>query len=438
MPSRCAPISVGRYGARSCCQLAMTTLTDTSLSPPEFSYRPDLASAATSRDLRTAARHRWFYFPHSYSYRLVETVLDHWELPDNGVVADNFSGSGTTLLTARDRSRTVVGFDLSPLSVTVGSAKVAAYNESALKRAYRKICGGALGAVPDVPTRLTRAYTDAELREIFALLRPISSLQRVTRRFYVVALLSALRGFSRAVPDGGWFRWKDWPDRSLEIRDAFKNAVSGMTADVQQLNWSEAEATASVRLADARRLPLGPSCVDGLITSPPYANRHDYSRVFHIELLLLGESEQAVTKLRHRSIRSHVEARLPRGFMRRLESYVPPNLLKQTLGKLPADADKRVERFLNGYFEDLYLSLLEVARVLRPGGRAAYVVGNVRHAGVMVPVDLITADLAAQAGLAAEQIWVVRERGNAAQQMGRYGRQSSRESVVLLSGQTEA
>ena len=410
----------------------MTTDTETSTAPPGFSRRPDLAGAATSRDLRDAPRHRWFYFPHSYSYRLVDAILNHWNLPATGVVMDSFSGSATTLLAARNRGLASQGFDLSPLSVTVGAAKVASYSELALERARRKVLTAPIGDSPEVPQRLSRAFSDAELQEIFTLFRPIGKLRHATRAFFMVALLATIRDFSRAVPDGGWFRWQEWPDRSAEVRDAFEATVSAMMADVGKLNWSEDDSRASVQRADARKLPVDASSADAFITSPPYANRHDYSRVFHIELLLLGEAESDVTKLRHRSIRSHVEARVPSRSVRKLAGYEKPDLLEDTLQSLPADADIRIERFLTGYFEDIYLSLVEIARSLRPSGRAAYVIGNVRHAGVMVPVDEITAELATQAGLDFEAAWVIRERGNAAQQMGRYGRQPSRESVVLL------
>ena len=88
---------------------------------------------------------------------------------------------------------------------------------------------------------------------------------------------------------------------------------------------------------------------------------------------------------------------------------------------------------VRGYFEDMFLSLQEVSRVLRPGGRAALVVGNVRHAGMMVPVDEVLANLAMQVGLDFDTAWVMRLRGNSAQQMGRYGKEPSRESVVLFS-----
>ena len=102
------------------------------------------------------------------------------------------------------------------------------------------------------------------------------------------------------------------------------------------------------------------------------------------------------------------------------------------LDELPVQADSRIKRMLCGYFEDLFLSLQEVWRILRPSGRVAYVLGNVRHAGVMVPVDEIAVSIAAQMGFALDTAWVLRLRGNSAQQMGQHGRHPARETVLLL------
>ena len=92
----------------------MTVAVDTSTAPLGFSRRPDLAATATSQDLQFAPRHRWFYFPHSYSYRLVDTILNHWDFPHNGILADNFSGSGTTLLAARQERLDSLWDSISP------------------------------------------------------------------------------------------------------------------------------------------------------------------------------------------------------------------------------------------------------------------------------------------------------------------------------------
>ena len=400
--------------------------------PSRFEYRLDLAGAATAKELKTSPRHRWFYFPHSFSHRLIDEALALWDLPQDGILADNFAGAGTTLLAARQSGLSAEGFDLSPLAVDVANAKITCYDPNQLRRGLQTVLNANLKDVPQVPVRLSKAFTKEELREIYSLLAPIRKLRRRNRLFFLTALLWAVKDFCRAVPDGGWFRWQTWPNRSDEIRQAFIDRVACMLEDVQALNWTENVPPSRARLADARRLPLPDLSIDGLITSPPYANRHDYSRVFHIDLLLLGLAEPDVTKLRHGSIRSHVEAKGPDGYKRRLKSYSIPSALQVVLEKIPADADSRIVPLLNGYFEDIYLSLLEVGRVLKLGGRAAYVVGNVRHAGVMVPVDEILVELAPQIGLTFDAAWVLRLRGNSAQQMKQYGRQPSRETIVFF------
>lgn len=400
--------------------------------PPGFEYRLDLARAAPSRELKSAPRHRWFYFPHSYSHRLVHHILDYWAIPRGGRLADSFVGSGTTLLAARERGMSSVGFDLSPLAVTVANTKVARFDPEILQQGLHRILSGARREELEVPERLSKAFTKQELQEISGLMKVIRGLHPPARNFFLVALISTARTFSRAVPDGGWFRWGEWPDRSGEVRPAFEARAADMIADAQTLDWPEDAPPAEAYLGDARKLPLRSASVDGFITSPPYANRHDYSRVFHIDLLLLGLTEPEVTRLRYKSIRSHVEARRPDGYNHHLNGYRVPERLQIALSTLPADADPRVEPLLKGYFEDIYLSLREVGRALRQDGRAAYVVGNVRYAGVMVPVDEIVAELAPQAGLSFESAWVIRLRGNSAQQMGEYGRQPARESVVLM------
>ena len=55
------------------------------------------------------------------------------------------------------------------------------------------------------------------------------------------------------------------------------------------------------------------------------------------------------------------------------------------------------------------------------------------HAGVVVPVDKIIAEMTDQLGLVFDDGWVMRLRGNSAQQMGEFGKEPSRESVVLFS-----
>ena len=334
-----------------------------------------------------------------------------------------------------------VGYDLSPLAVMISNTKTGSYKAAQLKSKLSELlsetdCGE---KAANTPQRLERAFTKEELNEIHRIANHINPLSPNLKGFFMTSLLSTAREFSRAVPDGGWFRWKDWPDRSQEIKPAFRSNTANMIDDVMETDQGiKSKHLRKAKLADARKLPLMGQSIRGLITSPPYPNRHDYSRVFHIELLLMGSTEPEITNLRHSSLRSHVEAKRQKNYENRLRRYRKPQILENILTSLPEGTDRRIRPMLEGYFQDIFLSLQEVHRVLGTGGQAAYIVGNVRHSGVMVPVDEIIREIAPQAGLILHSAWVMRLRGNSAQQMGEFGREPSRESTLFLSKASDA
>jgi len=76
--------------------------------------------------------------------------------------------------------------------------------------------------------------------------------------------------------------------------------------------------------------------------------------------------------------------------------------------------------------------LLQLHQALKPGGWAAFVLGNSRWGGVVVPVDHLMAMLAEKAGFKVDKIMVTRLKGNSPQQMRKYGRIPVRESVVVI------
>ena len=152
---------------------------------------------ASSRDLQTTPRHRWFYFKHSYSFRLVERILDTWDLPQDAVLLDNFVGSGTTLLVARNRGFGAIGFDLSPLAVIISNAKTAAYSKVQLNDHLDDILSGQSAA--DHPShciqRLRDAFSDRELQELTSIFDSAWQQPEPSRGFFLLAALSTAYDF---------------------------------------------------------------------------------------------------------------------------------------------------------------------------------------------------------------------------------------------------
>ncbi len=386
----------------------------------------------TPRAAKHSERHRWFLFPHSFSGALVEALAEEWNLKQDDKILDPFAGSGTTLLSAKTLGIPCDGFDISPLSVLACNSKVRPYSKRVMEARW-KVLTEFLEERPSTalhrryPELVRNALPDGRLEILDLLWAAVKSMDwpDAQREFFELAILAIVPRLSHAVANGGWLRWTNQGMNAKRAADLLREQVSVMLSDLneepepQQDRWS-----ASV--ADARSLPATDGEYTAVISSPPYPNRHDYTRIFGVELMFAFQNWHENRALRYQSFHSHPEARPNRTAA---NGYQPPERLAEIVAKC---AEVRVRRMLEGYFLDMYLSLREVVRVCRDGGRVAYVVGNARYYGADLLVDEFTAEVGEQAGLRCDEIRAVRWRGNSAQQMGKYGRRASRESIVIF------
>ena len=377
--------------------------------------------------------HRWHLFAHSFTDDLVHALVDEWGLGGGDALLDPFAGAGTTLLAAKERGVPAAGYDLSPLAVLISNVKTRNVSRSRLDGIWRALTdsssqGQRRDITREYPALVRRALSNGHLEAFDGVSARIRELDcsSAEREFFRLALISIIPRFSRAVASGGWLRWTKGNSDGGSVEDAFRARAEMMMADVQELKPCDVGEGWTTRTADARTLPDSDDMYTAVITSPPYPNRHDYTRVFGVELMFDFLDWDENRALRYQSFHSHPEARPERPTAK---EYLPPGRLNRSIEHVK---DGRVRRMLRGYFLDMYLCLREVARVCRRGGRVAFVVGNARYDGKALLVDEFTAELGEQAGLACGEIRVVRWRGNSAQQMGRYGRTASRESIVMF------
>lgn len=397
-----------------------------------FRERSEWKAWITPRLTREREVCRWLVFPHSFAAEFVEAVLAEWAVGSDDRLLDPFVGSGTTLVAARERGVPATGFDLSPVAVLAARTKVAELSGSRLRDLWRALSepapsGRRRSTGRDYPDLVRRALPGGRLRRLDALMARIEGLDgdEAEQDFFRLALLGVIPEFSEAVADGGWLRWRRDGAAAEGVEEAFLERAEVMIGDLGSApvrgsgHWN-------ARRADAREIPERDGSFSVVITSPPYPNRHDYTRVFGIELLFAFLDEEANRALRRQTFHSHPEAKPRRGDTR---GYGAPEGLAERVARV---ADGRIRRMLDGYFLDLYLCLREVRRLCREGSPIAFVVGNVRYDGIPFPVDEYTAEVGETAGLECAEIRVVRRRGNSAQQMGRYGREAARESVVIF------
>ena len=389
--------------------------------------------------LRQRPVHRWFVFPHSFTDDVVCSLAQEWCLGEDDMLLDPFVGAGTTALAAKQLGIPAISFDLSPLATLVTQVKTSPYDADELERHWNRLRRRVKVRRPNGEARVyaelvRRALPGRKLATFHGAKAAIEDLDvpAETRAFFKLALLVQIAKFSNAVPTGGWLSWKPNRRSAARLPHELGKTVDSMIADLRCISRAP-KGKWSARVADARDLPLKDESCTAVITSPPYPNRHDYTRVFGVELMFGFLGWEETRELRYQTLHSHPEARPDRP---PADGYKEPTFITRAIRRVAKHEErKRIVAMLHGYFLDLFLSMKEVARVLKPGGHAAFVLGNAQYEGISIEVDKAAAVIGKRAGLECTEIRVVRERGNSAQQMKVLGRNPSRESVVVFEKQ---
>ena len=409
---------------------------------------------------------RWMKYKEGFSRTLVEQFVDEYEAT---AVLDPFAGIGTTVLVAAGRGKTATGIEIMPVGVLaangiaeaangVSKAALEAAGTSLLRRVVAKESAPPEFAFPHVgiteaafpePTELALA----KARQFIA-----STDHGGIRTLLNLACMAVLEQVSYTRKDGQYLRWDYRSGRTLRSRvhkgpvltleDAIGSRLFEMVQDIdilkQEYGYGYPEFMTGSCLELMHSLP--DSQFDMTITSPPYANRYDYTRTYALELAWLGYEQEEFSRLRQRMLSATVENKTKVEWLRRVYkdgpclldqafvTYESQGALHEVLGILKEHLDKlanrHVIRLLEGYFLEMAVIIAELGRVTRPGGIVIMVNDNVQYHGEEVPVDLILSDFAEQLGFTCETVWILPiSKGNSSQQMGRFGKRALRKCV---------
>lgn len=374
----------------------------------------------------------WYAFKHRFGSELVAKVLSMFGVSKGSTIFDPFCGGGTTLIKAKLDGYNAFGLDISPFSVFLSNVLTMPYDPNKLEKALKKISHkvNPQTEIPDVAI-LEKSFSDRTLKYIYSLRNSINTLNPPERNFFLFLLLSILNGISKAKKSGGFLRITSQKKAPINVvKKIFLGTAEKFIDEVKSFNYSSSSVKAI--LGDARDYPdeVKDKRYEAILTSPPYPNRHDYTRIYELELLVgFINNNQSLKSLRYETLRSHVEAKKKY----EVDDYVIPSLLEAKINQLRRRElnNTQIISTLYGYFEDMYLCLKEMAGVLKTGKYIGLVVSNVRFAGVIIPVDELLSKIGEQVGLKAQSIYVLRYRGNSSQQMLAYKREPTRESLIV-------
>jgi DNA modification methylase len=308
------------------------------------------------------------------------------------------------------------------------------------------------------------AYPEATRASIEQFLAAIEGESEKLRQVLFFALLCILESISFTRKDGQYLRWDHRSERRQGTRPfnkghipSFDEAmglklgqISSDLIEPQQIAsfFSRSIALGNMTLSYGSCLDVLPTLqtesYDGIVTSPPYCNRYDYTRTYALELALLGVNERELIELRQAMLSCTVENRSKDLIMHCANWMIPVRAaeehptLKSLLDYL--EEQKRlgelnnngIPRMVRGYFYEMSCVIAECFRTLKKGAPLIMVNDNVRYAGASVPVDLILSDIAEKIGFEVDKILVLpKGKGNSSQQMGAHGRDQLRKCVYV-------
>jgi hypothetical protein len=387
---------------------------------------------------RTLPIHSWFDYKQGYSPELIQKLVKDLEVPRGGSILDPFNGVGTTLLAADSIGMESVGFDVNPVAVLASEVKNRMYSKQDLERLQESLMefkGAKPKAIP-IPKykSLPRIYSDRELKDLLVI-RSFVGLQEETwvKNFFLLAFVSVVEPVSNRKKDGNGIKIAKNKKPIEDVFGYFSAKASAMIADLELVRPAGLGQTffGSI-LEDETFSKVQNKKFDAAIYSPPYANCFDYLEVYKMEMWMGGFVNEYSDFARYRgaSVRSHVNSSFSKVIQNRNEdvAIVVSALTGVTLW------NKNIPDMVAGYFDDMTGILRRIYDLLKPGGASAIVVANSSYQGLIVPTDLLLAEIAQGLGYKVEKIIKARAIRGSSQHMARKSMFEGlmRESIIIL------
>lgn len=352
----------------------------------------------SSREATTGV-HGLFRYSAKYLPQIARALLEVSAEPGD-LVLDPFMGSATTLVEAADLGIRSVGLDLNPLAVLVARAKGATISPAALVEAgARAIARARAGRNPALPEFRNRDYW-FHAKALVPLTRLRRALQKEPDPDLQAVLLTVYLSNVKACSNASSYHYKLTRSREPDpvigtgVYELFEKRVKkaaqrfGAGAPAAGL-FPDPRAPARVLFGDARVLPFRDGTFDAVVTHPPYSISFDFVRSFKLYLWWLDAAGDTVALDRAMvGNQRRCVGEPPRIGIKNIDDRV-----SEIFGK-----DARDGLAVAHFFADMDRSFQECHRVLKPGGKLAFYVGDSQARWVMLEAPGNLAALAERAG----------------------------------------
>ena len=380
-------------------------------------YFQDLVNFKTNK---ISPRHSWFEYKQGYAEKLVAYLIEKNNPPKDSYVLDPFTGVGTTNLVSQQLGYKSIGYDINPVAILASKVKTKHYPEALLRQIDKLIS-------KFTPTRYTKNVPVAKVisssfeEDVFKQLMYIKGFyesieDESIQNFLKLAYLSIIQRASIRIKDGNGIKLAKNKKKLDNVYIFFVDKVKQMLHDAKTNNFDQETIliNGSMTLKNDFN-KISDKNVGIVIFSPPYANCFDYCEVYKLEFWMGGfvQNYSDFDKYRSIALRSHVNSSFSHEFINK-------NSNVEIIADLISTHNvwnKNIPDMIRGYFDDMEEILKNMSKVMIKGARAYIVVANSGYRGVLVPTDLLLAEIAEKNGFQVNNIYIARKIRASSQQM---------------------
>ncbi len=429
------------------CRSAIRAIEDRYSYSDEIDYFSRLVNFSTAK---TEPFQRWVRYREGYSTVLVNELLSRSRInPNSHFVADPMVGSGSTIISAKKKGFDAFGVDVNPYCKVIVDAKLLSPSDEDLA-----VIQGFLTSLPEAYTHyngsnppLSDYFPPSNLINLLSLRDHILSVENQNAKQILLSCwFFILEVCSNRKKDGNGLATRPAPVN--DVISCFRETINEIITDYvrhplpkQSLSHvftgSACDFSAfSDSFSEASGKKLG-----AIIFSPPYANAFDYYESYKMELLfgqLYSPDDYQIHKkeqIRNYRISYGRELHCDYPLVEMLCDAINTAIPKKEAATGKRDARTRLmPNMLRGYFTDMGIVLDQLYKSLDEGGCCYIVVDQSAYVGVIVPTDVLLADIAEKKGFAVNDIIICRQAATSGQQRKAYPYLSStlRESIVCL------
>lgn len=365
-------------------------------------------------------KHNWYEYKQGYAEDLVKQIILS-EKPDKQYfILDPFCGVGTSNLVAQSLGYKSIGFDINPVAYLAANVKTHYYSDNEIKEIkswIKNFNPTKKSSIKESPKVIVSSFQNDVLDELYKIKYFYEKISNVSvQQFFKLAYLSIIEDCSIRTKDGNGLKLNLRKKKVDNILNFFLTKCNSMISDIEISNFKHDTKLINGSITIEKYYKqIEKSKVGLCVFSPPYANCFDYCEVYKLEFWLGGfvNSYKDFSQYRSIAMRSHVNSQFDHN-IKNFQKEV--DLIAEIISTFNI-WNKNIPDMIRGYFDDTYELLKNIKSLLIKDAKCFIVVANSGYKGILVPTDLLIAEIATSLGYNVNQIYYARKIRSSSQQM---------------------